>query len=224
MLEIVGILKIAKESVEGFLSQRKDLANKAWDEVALALDKLSELTTLHIKAVAEVTAPIVNDGDIAETSLRYKLLINNPDFPQGYGIARGILEAARKNRTFQDASTKEKIQAVLDDLYHFQYGVFALGWDSYKVSDAIADCARIASNPQADLDQIARAGDPLVHSYGQLFGNSLPGIPARATSITELISLSQRWCEAWQRYVQQMLYGGRGLNYSIGQLRMQRYT
>jgi hypothetical protein len=222
-IELIGILKLAKETVGSFFAHRQTVANKAWDGVVLALDKVSELTTLHVKAVAEVTAPILSNGDIGETSRRYNLLINNPDFPQGYGEARGILDAAKRIPAFRDPAIQEMIRAVLQDLYEFQYGVFTLGWDSYHVSDAIAECARVAASSQVDPDQIALAGDPLIKSYTYLFEDeSTQGIPARTNSISELIGLVKAWCQAWQRYIQRSLYGGRGLNYSIGQLRMQR--
>lgn len=221
---LVGILNLAKESVQSFFTQRKAVSDKAWEEVVLALDKLSELTTLHVRAVAEVTAPILNTGDIAETSRRYSLLINNPDFPQGYGTARGILAATRNIRTFQEPPVQEMVRAVLDDLYEFQYGVFTLGWDSYHVSDAIAECARIAANQPSDQRQIQGAGVPLILSYKELFKNGpTESIPEQTNSVSDIIKLVQAWCLAWQRYTQRKLYGGRGLNYSIGQLRMQRH-
>ncbi len=224
MSDILEILKFAKETVGSFFTQRKAVSDKAWDEVVLALDKLTELTTLHAKAVAEVTAPILTGSDIAETSRRYSLLVNSPDFPQGYGTARGILEATRDIRAFEDPSIQEKIRAVLSCLYEFQYGVFTLGWDSYCVSDAIAACARVAANQQPDSDQIARAGAPLIHSYTSVFKDApTRDVPEQITTLPDLIRLVQAWCQAWQRYIQQRLYGGRGLNYSISQLRMQHY-
>jgi len=225
MSDFLELLKIAKDTVDSFFTQRKAVSSKAWEEVVLALDKLTELTTLHIKTVVEVNAPLLTFGDIAETSRRYSLLVNNPDFPQGYGTIRGILEATHAIRTFQGASTQEKVKAVLNDLFEFQYGVFTLGWDSYHVSDAIAACARIAGNPQSNADEIEHAGAPLILSYTNLFKDApMHTTSQRTTSIPELISLVQTWCREWQRYIQRKLYDGRGLNYSVSQLRMQHYA
>jgi hypothetical protein len=160
-----------------------------------------------------------------ETSRRYGLLINNPDFPQGYGAIRGILEATRNIRALQNASLQEKVRAVLDHLYEFQYGVFTLGWDSYHVSDAMSQCARVAADPESTPDRIAEAGSPLINSYRNLFKDSpTQDLPERTTTIADLTMLVQLWCQAWQRYIQRRLYGGRGLNYAIGQLKMQQYA
>ena len=60
MSDIIEILKLAKDAVTSFVTQRHAATEKAWDQVVVALDKLSELTTLHTRAIDEVTAPLLN--------------------------------------------------------------------------------------------------------------------------------------------------------------------
>jgi hypothetical protein len=193
--------------------------DKTREHVNLALDHLADLINSHVKAVQDVTEPLLVREDIAETATRYRLLVNNPEFPQGYGTVRGTLEDARTLPAFQDPSLIDKIKAVLHELYNFQYGVFTLGWDSYGVSDAIAECAQVVANQHASPADFQRAAGPLVSTYRNLFKEpgSDPELPPTSHGLIRLVTL---WFQTWQRYVQRTLYGGRGLNYAISQLRM----
>lgn len=222
---ILAIFKLAKESVQSFMSHQKTGAKEGWAEVVVALDKLTELTTLHVRAIAEVTEPAIARDDVEETSKRYSLLVNNPDFPQGYGIARGIIEGAMTIKMFKTPEIKAKLSAVLDALHEFQYDVFTLSLDSYRVSDAIAKCAQVTGDPMADIGRIKTAADPLIRSYAQLFNDDQqPEMQSPVTTVAGLRRVVQIWFQSWQRYVQRRLYDGRGLSYAIGQLRMQSHA
>ncbi len=225
MSDVIEILKLAKKTVDSFSTQRKSVTEKPWEEVALALDKLTELSSHHVKAVAEVTAPILSGGDLIETSRRYGLLVNDPFFPLGYDMIRGILVATRGIPTFQDPSLQEKMKAVFDKLYSFQYGVFTLAWDSYRVADAFAEAAQVAAHQQPSSDDIARAAAPFIKTFTGLFQDaSEHAISKRPTTVADLVALLKSWCQSWQRHVQRTLYGGQGLNSAISQLKMQRYA
>ena len=219
------ILNLAGNIVGAFFTHRRAVTEKSWDELTLALDKLGELSAQHVKAVAEVTAPIIGKGDLIETSRRYSLLANNPDFPSGYDAIRGVLVATRNIPAFRDPPFQEKVRAVIDELYKFQYGVFTLAWDSYRVANAFSDAALIAAREQPSGSEIARVAAPFINTFTGLFeeisGNSEPPPPE---TVADLISLLARWCQSWQRYVQKTLYGGEGLNSKISQVKMQRFV
>ncbi len=225
MSDLIAILGFAKDTVQAFFTQRRAVAEKSWDEVALALDTLSQLSNHHVKAIAEVTAPLLNRGDLVETSQRYGLLVNNPDFPQGYDMVRGLLAATRTLPAFREPAVQLKVQAVIEALYNFQYGAFTLAWDSYHVADAFADAARIAAEQQPAPEDVTRAAHPFIETFTGLFkpGPDEFNSPPPAT-LDALVALLQSWCKSWQRYVQRTLYEGHGLNSAIGQLRMQRYA
>ena len=225
MSDVIEILRLAKKQIESFFTQRRLVAEKSWEEVILALNTLSELSNHHVKAVAEVTAPILEGGDLIETSRRYDLLVNNPDFPQGYDMVRGVLAATRSLPTFREASVQEKVRAVIDALYKFQYGVFTLAWDSYHVADAFREAARVAAREQPSADDVAGAAAPFIKTFTELFPDASNARPPKPpTTTAEMIAFLQWWCRSWQRYVQNTLYGGHGLNSAIGQLKMQRHA
>ncbi len=225
MPEILELLRYANELLHSFAKKRETVKQKAWEEVILALDTLTELTTVHAKAINEVTAPILSkDSDIAETAHRYQLLVSNDDFPRGYSKIRGVLEATRGIRGFQTPEIKSKVQAVLNDLTDFQNGVFTLEWDSFEVADAIKECADVVANPHSKVAQLIQAGAPLIRSYGSIFFDaSTKDLPKKTKSTPDVIQLVKTWCKAWQRDIKERLYGGRHLDYSISQLKMQRF-
>jgi len=225
MSDLIEIFKLVKESVGSLIGRKQVVAEKSWDEVVTALDKLSELTNQHVKAVAEVTGPLVSEGNLSETARRYSQLVNNPDFPQGYDEIRGILVAARTLPNFNGATIQNHIQIVLDELYRFQYAVFTLSWDSYRVADAVVDAARVATSQEAPLDDIARASEPFINTFTGLFQEETNlNMKVTPTTREALIGLVQQWAQSWQRHVQRTLYGGQGLNSAIAQLKMQRHA
>jgi hypothetical protein len=85
--DLVGLLKLAKESVESIFNRVSTAHEKPWDELTFALDKLTELVKLQVEAVAEVSTPVLNDGTVPETAKRYNVLVYNGAFPRGYDSA-----------------------------------------------------------------------------------------------------------------------------------------
>ena len=226
MSDLIEILKLAKETVGSLVGRKRVVAEKSWDDILLALDKLSDLSNQHVKAVAEVTGPLLANGNLLETSRRYNQLVNNPDFPQGYDEIRGILVAARKLPIFKDEAIQDHIRNVLDQLSKFQYAVFTKQWDSYRVADAVAEAAGLATcQEDVSPDSIARASKPFTSTFTGLFQEGTePPIEDPPTTKEGLVALVQRWAQSWQRHVQRTLYGGKGLNSAIAQLKMQRHA
>ena len=223
MSDIIEILKLAKEVVASFVTRKHDAAEAAWAPVIVALDKLSDLPTLHVRAIDEVTAPLLSAEDLVETSRRYTLLANNPDFPQGYGAIRGVLEATQKLKAFQGKDIQDHVERVLDQLSKFQYGAFRLDWDSYQIADTLARAAKLVESlNEHDASQLRELGASFIDSYTELLKEPVDSGLDAPTSVPELVALLQSWCISWQRYVQRTLYGGRGLNYEISQLKMKK--
>jgi hypothetical protein len=223
--DIIEILKLAGAGAKSLFGARAANREGSWQEVIIALDMLTELSTLHVKAINEVTAPLLSSGDLVETSRRYYQLVNNPDFPQGYGAIRGILSSAKHLAGFQKQVTQQAITAVLDEMYKFQYGVFTLSWDSYHVADALAKVAQVAQQQDVSLEDLSLVCRPFVETFTGLFVDPIEQIKgSKPTTVLELTALLQSWCRAWQRYVQRTLYGGIGLNHAIAELRIQRHA
>jgi hypothetical protein len=225
MSDFFELLRLAKETVGDLVGRKRVVAEKSWDDIVMALDKLSEISNHHVKAIAEVAGPLVTERNLLETSRRYMQLVNNPDFPQGYDEIRGILLATRTLSTFQAAAIQAHIQNVLDQLTKFQYGVFTISWDSYRVADAVADATRVAtSDADVSPEIIEQASQPFVTTFTGLFQETMLLLEGTPKTKEALLDLLQRWFQSWQRHVQRTLYGGKGLNSVIAQLKMMRHA
>ena len=226
MSDLIEIFRLAKETVEPMIGRKRVVAEKAWDEVVLALDQLSELSNHHVKAVAEVTGPLLTDGNLLETSRRYTQLVNNPDFPQGYDEVRGILVATRSLPAFRGADIQDHIQIVIEELQKFQYFVFTLNNDSYHMADAVANAVKVVLGlEEPSLDSIAHASEPFITTFTVISQEGTePYVREPPTTKEGLVLLVQQWVQSWQRHVQRTLYGGKGLNSAIAQLKMQRHS
>lgn len=230
MVEYLGILKLAKETAESVFKHVGSARDKPWEELTFALDKLSDLVKLHVRAVSEVTVPILTDGDVAETARRYSLLVNNPDFALGYDSVRGTLSAVQKVPGFQDKDHKERVRAVVGELSTFQQVVFTPAWDSFRVSDAVLKAAKVAAADSPSAAEIAQVAGPFVEKFIGLPGAVAPAGPLPNTA-AELSALLQDWFKLWQRTVQRASYGGLaavgggpgGVGAAISQLRMLRH-
>lgn len=224
MSDLTGFLTLAKQTVADLIARRRAKIENSWDDVVATLDTLSELSNHHVKAIAEVTAPLVVEQNLLETSRRYAVLVNNPDFPQGYDEVRGILAAMRSLSTFEAATIQERIRTVIDRLTEFQYGVFTISWDSYRVCDAVAEAAKAITDPAPSAELIQQISQPFFTTFTGLFEETTPpfnGVPATKEA---LVGFLQRWFQSWQRHVQRTLYGGKGLNSAIAELKMQRHV
>ena len=201
----------------------------------ISLDMLANLATLHVQAIGEVTAPILEERDIVSTTRNFNSLVNNSAFPQGYAGARGELEAGLGFKQLQGA-VRDKTRAVLSELGNIQYTAFMLEYDSWGMADAVEEANKLwtllkACNQPKPLSEI----DSLKREVSDKFSGPLAGFqtpkPERddqrppdmppLDTPSDVIELVRTFCRAWQRHVQRTLFGGRGLNYAIGQLKME---
>jgi hypothetical protein len=210
--------------------------DKPWERILISLDTLEKLTNLHVKAIGVVTSPILETGDMLSTCQSYQQLVNNPDFPIGYGTVRGELETALGFEQFRKAEVQDKLKTVLDELKDFQYAAFMLGYDCYRMADALESAKELWSLLSAH-DQ--HEPDSRAKGLQTRFYDDFKGVFQWLTAEREkqfqidvpelltpddVMNIVRIWSREWQRDVQKTLYGGRGLNYAIGQLRMEHYN
>lgn len=229
--DLVGLLKLAKESVEAIFNRVSTAREKPWEELTFALDKLTELVTLHVKAVAEVVTPLLNEGNLPESARRYDDLVNNTDFPRGYGSIEGTLLAVRQLPGFRDEAHFQAVKAVLDQLVAFRMAVFTPEWDSYKVSDAVNRAAKVAAMEAPAEADIAPVVEKFLGSFKYVREDASEPAPVPPKNAAELTSLLQDWFRSWRRSVQRASYGGvatgstlGGLGSAISQLKMLRHA
>ncbi len=231
---LIELLKLVPGIVTSLGDRLQAARDKPWEQISIALDLLEKLSSLHVKAVGQVTAPILEEGDILSTCRNYQALVNNPDFPAGYGTARGVLEAALSFDRFRKGTIRDKLKAVLAGLGEFQHAAFMLEYDSYRMADAFERAKELAlllapGQPQSDpkvaelqqkVDDAFRGSFQwLAAEQGQQVSLDVPPL-LTSDAVVELV---RTWCREWQRHVQRTLYGGRGLHYAIGQFRMERH-
>jgi hypothetical protein len=138
LIPIVDLLKLAEDIVGKYLTRLHEARERRWEQVLTALEMLTELTGLHVKAINEVVEPVVERRDLLETCRRYRLLVNNPDLPRGYGEARGVLEAALKLKQFRGGKIDDNpVKDVLTQLSKFQRAAFLLRLKSTTVVDML---------------------------------------------------------------------------------------
>jgi hypothetical protein len=231
---LIELLKLVPGIVTSLGDRLQAARDKPWEQISISLDMLEKLSSLHVKAVGQVTAPILEEGDILSTCRNYQALVNNPDFPAGYGAARGVLETALSFDRFRKGTIRDKLKAVLVELGGFQHAVFMLEYDSYRMADAFERARELGlllapGQPRPDsqvADLRQKVDDAFRGSFQWLAaeqGQPVPlDVPPLLTS-DAVVELVRTWCREWQRHVQRTLYGGRGLHYAIGQLGMERH-
>ena len=231
VFEALGALPEIITTLGDRLQAAKD---RPWERILISLEVLEQLVNQHVKAIGLVTAPILETGDLLTTCENFRELVNNPDFPTGYGVVRGELEAALQFDQFRKGVVRDKLKTVLGELGQFQYAAFMREYDSYRVADVLELAERLwgllpaPGQQPLPSSQIAALQTQVRSAFKDIL-QGLPTEPQAPADIPDLltsedvVSLIQNWCRKWQRHVQRTLYGGRGLNYAIGQLRMEHF-
>jgi hypothetical protein len=239
-ISLLNILKTVNE-IATSLSDRLIAAHeKPWEQIRISLDALEDLTRLHIKAITEVTSPIIVEGDLLSTCENFIIFIyNNPDFASVYRSARGKLEASMELSEFKKGDTLHHIKKVLYELAGFQRAVFILdspSEDSYKMGDAFHNAKKLfgilngnintATDQEGLREKVFKSfsGREELKITLEIAQLKTPEDLQTPEDVTELVSI---WCKAWQRHVQEILIGGSkdhpGLHYTISQLKMQKF-
>jgi len=230
---LVELLKSVPGIVTALGDRFQAAKDKPWERILISLEMLEKLANLHVKAIGVVTTPILEAGDILSTCETYRALVNNPDFPIGYGTVRGELEAALRFDQFRKGAIRDKLKTVLGELGQFQHAAFMLEYDSYRMADVLESAKELWSllpaggqlQPDSRITELqTQVRNAFIGVFQWLTAEQqVPlDVPQLLTS-DDVVSLVRTWCREWQRHVQRTLYGGRGLNYAIGQLRMEHF-
>jgi hypothetical protein len=176
---------------------------------------------------------VVERRDLPETCRRYRLLVHNTELPRGYGEARGVLEAALTLKQFKGGGTDDNpVKVVLIQLYGFQYAAFLLKLSSHAVADMLERVEKLwsllsghdgvrADNSAQKLQQsVARDLIRMTDWLRALYPDAGLGEVPALESADDVVEATRIWCKSWQRHAEMTLYGGRGLNYAIGKLKM----
>jgi hypothetical protein len=221
-------------AISRFAQRRRETRESQWEELLATLDMVQELTSAHLMAVRAVGAPVLESGDVEGTIQRLNTLVNNSDFPTAYDEAKGVLTAALSMKKFRGGDLKTNpLKRLLTQLTDFQFACFMLDRDgagkivlwSYPVSQALNEIVRLWS--MLTMPQGVESEDAATHAEAILSGLRRPlqkiGIDVDAlppmNTAEGVVEFVRSWCQSWQRHVQDSLYGGRGLNRTIGQLR-----
>lgn len=227
------LLTLAGQAVANYAGRLRATRERRSQQLLAACDMLTELTGLHLKAIDEVVQPIVDRRDLLETLRRYRRLVNNDDLPRGYGEARGVLEAALKLKQFRGGTTEDNpLKVVLVRLAEFQQAAFLLELSSWSVADTLEDVEELwlslpddpgllATGRVRELQKkVSTSLEPMVEWLRRAYPDADLALPSALESREAVIEATRTWCKGWQRHVQTTLYGGRGLNYAVGALRI----
>ncbi len=230
--EIFKVLETIPGIIDFFSKKIEAARENRWEQVLEGLALLAELTAKHIDAINLVVAPIVENNDLVSTFQNYRALVNKVDFPIGYGTARGILEGAYGGKEFKKEPTHQKLKDVLLKLHKFQYIAFLLKRSSWRMADEFEKAEELWSLLSGKNSSRASSETTgLRNVVSQAFKSDMkymssPELPDdhKLDTPDEVVELVRTWCKEWQRSCQQTLYGGRGLHYAIGQLKVERYA
>jgi hypothetical protein len=229
------VLRVIADLAKQYRDRLEATRDKKKDQLLSAAELLESMSALHVKAIVFVCKPLLENRDILATTRAYYELVDNPDFPIGYGLAKGVLEAAYGMKEFK--RVHEALGAILGQVHSFQTACFMLHLGSGVAADSLNDAAELytlssvaekgKTDPRADHDRIASLQRKVGMEFDTMFGwlaqqrktvHAEP--PPSISGSDDVVRVSQEWARQWKSYVQETLYGKRGLHYYIGQLRM----
>jgi hypothetical protein len=232
-ISINDLLKTAESLVSRYITRINAARERQWEQILAALEMLKELTGVHVKAINQVVEPVLERRDLLETCRRYRILVHNDDLPRGYGGALGVLKAALNMKQFKGRTGDDNpVNVVIVRLYEFQQAAFILKLSSHRVEDMLEHVeelwlllsGRDGVRSDSYIQQLReRAATELTEMMDWLRAEvpdaGLGEVPALDTP-DEVVEATRTWCKGWQRHAEMTLYGRRGLNYAIGQLKM----
>jgi hypothetical protein len=239
MQDLIGLgqlIDMARQAVSDFEAKRQAIQAQPWKELLNCLDMLQKLTRTHVEAINRVVTPIINEGDILTTCQYYRELVNAPEFPIGYDYVHGVIGGLRDQKQFQEREIHGWLKTITDELGKFQYTVFVLkyhgaSWGMANAFETARDLwSRLPSGnePQPDpqIDKLRRdVQDFFRQAFESVVSKDLKEEDKKEITFPlitsdDVVALLREWCLQWQRCVQVALYGGHGLNYAIGRVRI----
>lgn len=221
-----------QSSLRSFVADRR--SSRTAGKILAALEMVQELTKNHVAAVNAVVAPALEYGDIVGTHENLRTLVNDHVFPTGYDEVKGILYAALEMKEFKGGTTEDNpLKRLLSQLTDFQNACFIghrdgtegeIRFYSFDLRDALEKTVKLweaLSNSQSTTTRVVEDSISSVVSgfRGPLSTLGIDDSNVPALRSPDQVVAFQLWCRAWQRRVQDSLYGGRGLNSTVGTLR-----
>jgi len=245
LVPIRDLVKSVEVHLDNYFKKKEQAKEDRLKELGFILNTLDEIVRLHLEAIDEVAAPILDENDFLTTYLRYKELVNNRDLPRGYARTKGFIKSAyswpeaQKNKKFL-----EDMKKVRFETRNFQYAAFIIepepdeapppgkaGLLCFPVLNHFSvnkDLFDLYSDPDTSKkDQISNLKSQILGNFPTVFSflQSKHGInppePVTKTIDTreDLISLNKEWFRAWQQSVHDELFSGDGIDAAISGLR-----
>lgn len=244
------IVRIA-DALEKYRNRVREAKDNRWEIIFFTVDEVRTLTDSHMEAVNEVVKPIIEYDDLPKTYQRFKLLVNNKNFPDAYQEYKGTLLSAYNNwPEFRRNPEKEHLRDLISEIVLFQAAVFMRRYkddkgnlvgesiDSLLMADAFLESKNLweiysARNPElppskTDLEKEDKIKGKLdrfyVHGWIKRF---VPEGQLKSMSEIhnneDLIEFVKVWCKGWQRNIQNQLTIDGRLIFQINQLKADRF-
>jgi hypothetical protein len=198
------------------------------EELYAALAQIEQLTVSHITAIGSVVMTLLMNNDFPGTFREYHAFVNDPKFPAGYDGAKGVLEQALRSGRFRKSPVQEKLKQAISELYGFQQIGFLLKLSSYNIADAMTHANKLLlqlTSPPEEGASLSILSNEVMEEFKkalqELSGvGALPvELPTDLRTEADVLLLVKAFCQEWQRHAEMLLYGRRGLNRTLGELR-----
>lgn len=242
---LTKIIERVADSFANYYRRLQERKNNRWDQIFFMLDEAKELTDLHMAAINEVVAPVLESNDFLTTYRRFTALVNNKDFPDQYQAVKGTLIGAYGEwPEFKKEPCRTHLRNVIGDIVSFQMAVFMRRYkdingnlqgedlDSFKVADAflkvkeLMDILSSQNTPVPEPDILVKENlikNDLRILYAPEWTSRLPQGSlqdmAQVNSREDLLEFMKAWCRGWQRYIFNQLVVEGHLIYSINRLK-----
>jgi len=246
LISIEALLNSVNVAIPRYLEQRETAKDQRLEQLRITLDFIKEISMLHLKAIHEVTKPLVVQHDFLTSYQLFHQLFNTTDFQNGYAEIYGILNEANgwpessRNENFYTGLKKVRIC-----VRNFQYGTFAISRDEAFRDEAHQGKAAIISsfpinehfkrskllynvftdpNSRYEEDQIPQLRQEILSNFSTAFcyvqfmheENNFPPKSCTLDSLDDFISLHSQWFIAWQRAAEMRLFADDGMYATIG--------
>jgi len=243
MTDIVGLIPDAAKALADaikavgdlafqFRDRQKAAAQTNWGLVRDAAETAAKLVASHLQAV-KVVAGEAKTGTLQGTAELMDQFVGNYELPSAYDNLHGGLRALIESNRFNDEAN-DAMRSLGEELRIYQRVAFLIGYDakSWGLRDIIVDIAELHALTESSdhnspgvrsrIDALARSlqdrnawrslrASPS-NPCDETVSNAAPPTPA------EMTQLVRTWMKAWQRDVEETLYGNTGVNHHAGVL------
>ena len=246
LIPMENILNSVKEATPRYLEQRVNAKDQRFEQLRITLDYIKDISILHLKAINEVTSPLVIHHDFLTTYQLFHRLVNNADLQNGYTeIAETLNEAKKWPESFENDNFYIGLKKIRLGVRNFQFGTFTISREDAFRSEAHPGKAAIISsfpihehfrrskilydiftepNSNFEEDNISQFKHEIVSNFStafcyiQLMHEDQIHSPKSCTmnSLDDFISLHTQWFILWQQSAEMRLFSDDGMYATIG--------